>query len=90
MRVMVEIAPSANFDLNNIDALAKQMQELGFNLDPDLDPVPLGEQGHGPLRRPTSLILSGTVADSAALDALKHRADVLHVWSDTEIAPFSP
>ncbi len=90
MRVMVEITASAHFDLQDPEALATQMRKLGFELDPDLEPVPMNETGHGAQRQPTSVILSGTIADAEALDALNQRPDVINIWGDTPIAPFAP
>jgi hypothetical protein len=66
------------------------MKELGLEPDPELEPVPMNEQGSGAQRRPTSLIVTGTVSDQAAIEALERLPNVIKVWRDTPIAPFGP
>jgi hypothetical protein len=87
---MVEISVTAELDLHDRDALFRHMKELGLEPDPELDPVPMNEQGSGAQRRPTSLIVTGTVADTAAIEALERHPEVIKVWRDTPIAPFGP
>jgi hypothetical protein len=50
----------------------------------------MNEQGSGAQRRPTSLIVTGTVSDQAAIEALERLPNVIKVWRDTPIAPFGP
>lgn len=90
LRVMVEISVTADLDLQDREALDRRMKAMGVEPDPELEPVPMNEQGSGAQRRPTSLIVSGSVADESTIDALERRPEVIKVWRDTPIAPFAP
>lgn len=82
--VLVELhAPPVTAPLHNL-ALGRALP--GFTVDESFDPVPMaaGPDGGGP-----TVIIRGSVADQDAEEQIRQRPDVVRVWTDTPIAPFS-
>jgi hypothetical protein len=81
--VMVElVAPPVAAPLETL-ALGRNLP--GFAVDEDYPPVPMGGGPTGP----GTVIVRGTVVDDEAIGTLSGRDDVVGVWDEGEVAPFS-
>lgn len=81
--VMVElVAPPVAAPLETL-ALGRNLP--GFVADEDYPPVPMGSGPTGP----GTVIVRGTVDDEDAVRELTLREDVVAVWDEGEVAPFS-
>ena len=69
-----------------LDLLALGRALPGFTPDEDYQPVPMaqGPEGGGP-----TVVIRGTAESSEALQRIQERPEVVRVWRDTPIAPYS-
>ena len=84
MTVLVELhAPPITAPLNQM-ALGRAVP--GFTPDETYQPVPMaqGPEGGGP-----TVIIRGTVEKADALQRIQERPEVVRVWRDTPVQPFS-
>ncbi len=81
--VMVElVAPPVTAPLHLL-ALGRHLPS--FDVDQDYPPVPMGGGAAGS----GTVIIRGTVDDAEAARRLAERDDVVAVWDEGEVAPFS-
>jgi hypothetical protein len=83
LRVMVELRLKPEQD---VQAALAHARALGVTPDPDLEPVSMAATE----RAGSSLIVTGTVRDRAAVETMRRDPLVIEVWNDTPIAPFTP
>ena len=82
--ILVELsAPPVAAPLGNL-ALGRALP--GFTVDESFEPVPMaqGPEGGGP-----TVIIRGTAASADDIERIRQRPEVVRVWTDTQIAPFT-
>jgi len=92
-RVLVEIrVPDAKADSHMLQMATAAFSDLGFQMDTSYKPVPSSPSQTGSLSEAGSkeqtVIVRGEI-HSSKLHELEDRPDVVKVWADTIIAPFS-
>lgn len=88
--VMLEMRSDPGMSPSLGAAMAPELAGGALRLDPEFVPVPMGGGGEGMAATPQTYVLRGTVADEDELRALEADPQVLHVWRDTPIEPFTP
>jgi hypothetical protein len=81
--VLVEIGGGPGMSQAAAQTVARELVALGFELDEDDPPVPMGGR-----EQPQTFVVRGVVADDRVLEALEHDPRVVRVWGDTPIAHF--
>jgi hypothetical protein len=91
-QVLVEMRIPRGAPLQDVRKLASQLSDYGFDWDPDyvipMETVPVGAKGKRK-RGYRSVILRGRIEEGREPE-LEARSDVIRVWSDAPIAPFTP
>ncbi len=90
-QVLVEMRVPPGAPLQDVRRLASQLSDYGFDWDPDylipMETVPRGAKGKRK-RGYRSVILRGRIEEGREPE-LEARSDIIRVWSDAPIAPFS-
>jgi hypothetical protein len=81
--VLVELAGGLGMSTVAASAVARALIPLGFEPDESADVVSV--RGDGGVE---NYIVTGTVTDAEAEEAIEARPEVVKVWGDSPIAPF--
>ena len=81
--VLVELAGGPGMSPVAAAVVARSLASAGFELDESADAVPV--RGDGGVE---NYVVTGTVVDAEAEEALEARPEVVKIWRDSPIAPF--
>lgn len=90
LSVLVEIRAQPGASPAFALSQASEIDLPGFSLDQEYEAVPLqGGEGPGAVAEGETFVVRGTVESDEDMEALRARPEVVEVWRDTPIAPFT-
>jgi subtilisin family serine protease len=91
LSVLIEIRAQAGGSPSFAMNMASAIDLPGFEVDQEFEAVPMQDSqgGEGLVAGEETFVIRGTVASEEDMEALRARDEVVEVWKDTPIAPFT-